>query len=65
MNAPSSGGERFVRTVDIGTAVKGRETDVLDALRIDWRTGRPHIPCPYPEHTSTSSWRWDVKKAKA
>ena len=41
---------RFVATAAIRQAVVGRETDVLDALGIDWRAGRPHITCPYPDH---------------
>jgi hypothetical protein len=44
-------------------AVRGRETDILDALGIPWRLGRPHIQCPYPDHIDNNpSWRWDPKK---
>ena len=59
---------RFVITRDIKAAVSGRETDVLDALGIDWRrcTHSNHIRCPYPEHGSDGdNWRWDARKAKA
>jgi len=50
----------------IKRAVAGRETDVLDALGIDWRSGRPHIQCPYPDHTDNNpSWRWDERWAHA
>ena len=56
---------RFVATAAIRQAVAGRETDVLDALAIDWRTGRPHIACPYPEHGGADDWRWDGRAAKA
>ncbi len=41
---------RFVPTNAIKQLVAGRETDVLDALGVDWRSGRPHIPCPYRDH---------------
>jgi phage/plasmid primase-like uncharacterized protein len=44
----------------------GRELEVLDALGIRWRKGRPHIRCPYPAHADHHpSWRWDQKVAKA
>src|SRR5262252_9021784 len=59
-------GDRFVVSKAIRAAVKGRESDVLDALGIDWRRGRPHIPCPYPDHSDNNpSWRWDSKKDRA
>jgi hypothetical protein len=45
-----SAADREVATGDIRAAVKGRETEVLDGLRIPWRDGKPHIRCPYPEH---------------
>src|SRR3954447_19472331 len=46
--------------------VIGRELDVLDALDIRWRKGRPHIGCPYPAHADHDpSWRWDQKAARA
>jgi hypothetical protein len=38
----------YVTGDELGRAVKGRETEVLDALDIAWRMGRPHITCPYP-----------------
>jgi hypothetical protein len=56
-------GERFVATANIRAAVKGRETELLDALGILWRAGRPHINCPYPDHSDKNpSWRWDEHK---
>jgi hypothetical protein len=56
-------GERFVATANIRTAVKGRETELLDVLGILWRAGRPHINCPYPDHSDKNpSWRWDEQK---
>ena len=55
----------YVKTTEIKVAVKGRETDVLDALGIAWRDGRPHITCPYPDHGGANDWRWDAKKDKA
>lgn len=59
-------GDRFVVIKAIRAAVKGRESDVLDALGIDWRRGRPHINCPYPDHSDNNpSWRWDSKKDRA
>ena len=57
---------RFVATAAIRQAIAGRETDVLDALGIDWRAGRPHITCPYPgHHDGHPSWRWDARKGRA
>ena len=59
-------GERYVLTKDIRAAVKGCEGEVLDAIVKDWRDGRPHIRCPYPDHTDNRpSWRWDQRKARA
>jgi hypothetical protein len=60
------GADHFVPTVALRQAVAGREADVLDALGIDWRSGRPHINCPYREHADdNASWRWDTRHAKA
>jgi hypothetical protein len=57
---------RFVATAVIRQAVSGREVEVLDAIGIDWRSGRPHINCPYQDHADdNASWRWDHKRAKA
>ena len=55
---------RYVTTGDINAALAGREADVLDALGIDWRAGRPHITCPY-SHGGANDWRWDNRKARA
>ncbi|MGC2411976.1 MAG: DUF927 domain-containing protein [Stellaceae bacterium] len=58
--------DRYVATRDIRAAIRGHETDILDGLGIGWRAGRPHIPCPYPDHTDNNdSWRWDARRAKA
>jgi hypothetical protein len=58
--------ERFVRTKDVRAAAKGRESDILDALGIAWRNGRPHIPCPYPDHDDRNpSWRFDARTGRA
>jgi hypothetical protein len=57
---------RYVITDQIKSAVTGRETDVLDALGIDWRSGHPHIQCPYQDHTDNDpSWRWDERRSCA
>ena len=57
---------RYVPTRAIQAALRGRETEVLDGLGIPWREGRPHIRCPYPEHSDEDpSWRWDEPKARA
>jgi hypothetical protein len=59
---------RYVATADIRAAVKGHETNLLDALNIDWRRPRagPHITCPYREHADKNpSWRWDGGRRKA
>ena len=38
----------------------------MDALKIAWRQGRPHLACPYSNHADdTPSWRWDEKRARA
>ena len=58
--------ERYVPTQPLRAAVKGREAEVLDALRIAWQDGAPHISCPYPEHADDNpSWRWDERRARA
>jgi hypothetical protein len=61
---PSAGEPvRYVATKEIRAAVADRETDILVALGIDWRRGRPHIACPYPDHDDGNpSWRWDPKR---
>jgi putative DNA primase/helicase len=61
-DAPSG---RRVPLRAIKEAVKGRETEILDALGIDWRS-KTHITCPYPGHDDRHpSWRWDTAAAKA
>jgi hypothetical protein len=57
---------RYVPTRAIQAAVKDRENEVLDALGIPWREGRPHVRCPYPTLADGDpSWRWDERKARA
>jgi hypothetical protein len=59
-------GEKFVANDAIRDAVKGRESEILDKLGIDWRSGKPHITCPYPTHSDNDpSWRWDERHARA
>jgi hypothetical protein len=49
----------FVATDAIKAALRGHETQVLDALHIPWRRGH-HVTCPYPGHDDHDpSWRWD------
>ena len=49
--------EVYVATTDIRAAIKGRETDLLDALGIPWRDARPRINCPYSDHPDKDpSW---------
>jgi hypothetical protein len=58
--------ERYIPTRVLQQAVRGRETEVLEALKIAWQDGAPHISCPYPNHSDESpSWRWDERRAKA
>jgi hypothetical protein len=58
--------ERRVATRAIQAAVKGRETEVLEALGIAWADGAPHISCPYSDHADDNpSWRWHERRAKA
>lgn len=59
---------RYVTTADIRAAIRGSETDLLDALNINWRRPKtkPHIVCPYQDHADNSpSWRWDARKLRA
>jgi hypothetical protein len=57
---------RYVATAAIRAAVQGREGEVLDALGVAWRSGNPHIRCPYPAHDDRDpSWRWDERRARA
>lgn len=56
----------YVTRADAERIVRGRETEILDRLRISWRKGRPHIECPYPGHDDQNpSWRWDEKSHRA
>ncbi len=58
--------DRYVPTPTIKEIVRGHETEVLDALGIDWRKGRPHINCPYADHADEHpSWRYDERKSRA
>jgi hypothetical protein len=57
---------RYVTAEAVREAVQGSETEILDALRIPWRIGKPHIRCPYLDHADNHpSWRWDERKARA
>jgi hypothetical protein len=54
--------KRYVPTAQIRDAVKGRETDVLKELGVQWNSRSSHIACPYPDHPDHEpSWRWDHK----
>ena len=58
--------ERWVATRAIQEAVKGRESEVLQAVGIPWDDGAGHIKCPYPDHADDNpSWRWHERRAKA
>src|SRR5215831_8856009 len=58
--------ETYVATGDIKAVLRGRETELIEALGVDWRAGRPHINCPYLDHTDRNpSWRSDERHAKA
>jgi hypothetical protein len=58
--------DRYAPTKEIQEAVKGREREVLAALRIPWDGGSGHINCPYPDHADDNpSWRWNEKKQRA
>jgi hypothetical protein len=51
---------------EIKQATSGRETEILDKLGIAWRSGAPHIRCPYLGHLDKNpSWRWDREKGAA
>jgi hypothetical protein len=56
----------YVPTKALQHAVRGREKEVLEALRIPWQNGAPHIHCPYPDHADQNpSWRWIERRARA
>jgi putative DNA primase/helicase len=56
---------RHVSDDELRRAVEGRETEVLDALKIPWRSGRPHFRCHFPDHEDKNpSCRWDSEKRK-
>ena len=56
----------YVPTRAVQAAVKGRESEILDALGVDWRKGRPHIQCPYPSHADNDpSWRFTPSRGRA
>lgn len=58
--------QRFVATADIRAALNGCETDLLDALNIDWHRAKSHIRCPYQDHDDNNpSWRWGERERKA
>ena len=58
--------EVYVTTPDIRAAIKGHETDLLDASGIPWRSGNPHINCPFPDHPDPHpSWRFDERTGRA
>ena len=56
------------RSRDAHSEIAGRETEVLDALKIEWRkasVGGKHMRCPFPDHEDKNpSWRWDAKGVK-
>jgi hypothetical protein len=59
-------GARCVITTEIRQAVRGREVEILDALHIPWRDGRPHIACPHRDHSDRDpSWRFDELTGRA
>ena len=58
--------DRYVSTAAIREAAKGHESEVLEALGIDWASGAPHVSCPYPDHSDEDpSWRWNERRARA
>ena len=58
--------DQYIPTLAIQKAVRGRETEVLQALNIPWGDGAMHLTCPYPDHADEHpSWRWDGKKNRA
>lgn len=62
----TSGANRYVKTTALKEAIRGRETDIINALGIPWNGGSQHIRCPFPNHEDRNpSWRWDDKACKA
>jgi Protein of unknown function (DUF3631)/Toprim domain len=61
-----SAAQRYVPTAAIREAVRGRETDVLEAVGINWSQTSSKIRCPYPDHDDHEpSWRWDDERKVA
>jgi hypothetical protein len=59
-------GAPYVINSEIRHAVRGREVEILDALHIPWRDGRPHIACPHRDHPDRDpSWRFDEATNRA
>jgi DNA primase len=57
---------RYVATPAARAAVKGRETDVLKALGVEWSARSRHVRCPYPDHDDQHpSWRWNEDASRA
>ena len=58
--------DRYVPTRVLQQATRRREIEILQALRISWQDGAPHIRCPYAAHSDHHpSWRWDQRKHRA
>jgi hypothetical protein len=45
---------RYVDTKAIRDAVRGREAEILNALDINWHSGRPHFNAPTRPMTTAS-----------
>jgi Family of unknown function (DUF5906) len=57
--------ERYVPTLAAQQAVQGRETEILDSLKVVWRNGKLHLQCPFPDHPDHNpSWRWDESEQR-
>ena len=59
-------GTAHVKMAELRETCRGRETEILDKLGVPYRSGNPHISCPYPDHRDHDpSWRWDEGRALA
>jgi hypothetical protein len=57
--------ERYVRWRDLKPAIQGRESEIVDALGIIWRTRATHARCPLGDHADNNpSFRWDEKDSR-
>jgi hypothetical protein len=56
---------RYVRWRDLKPVIQGRESEIVDALGIIWRTRATHVCCPLDAHPDNNpSFRWDENDSR-